>query len=147
MEHYVLIALHLMCATIFIGIVAFEVLILEGIRAYLPAQYMQRVELGIHTRAKKVMPWVVALLYITGFTMATHHFKQLNWAPFESSFGTILSIKIFFVLSVLTHFILAMKHSICGTMSSDRFRYTHLSVFIHMIIIVLLAKGMYYISW
>lgn len=147
MEDYLLIALHLMCATIFIGIVAFEVLILEGIRPYLPAQYMQRVETGIHTRAKKIMPWVVALLYITGFTMAIHHFKQLDWAPFESSFGIILSVKILFVMSVLVHFILAMKHSICGTMSSNRFRYTHLSVFLHMIVIVLLAKGMYHISW
>jgi hypothetical protein len=42
-----------MCATIFTGIVTFEVLILEGIRPHLPANYMERVEKGIHTRGKK----------------------------------------------------------------------------------------------
>jgi hypothetical protein len=40
-----------------------------------------------------------------------------------------------------------MKYSICGNMTSKRFKYTHLSVFIHMLAIIFLAKGMYYIHW
>ena len=147
MDSYILIVLHLMCATIFIGIVTFEVLILEGIRPHLPANYMERVEKGIHTRGKKVMPWVVVVLYTSGIIMAAQHFTRLNWSPLESSFGIILCIKILLVTSVLVLFVLAMKHSICGSMSSRRFRYTHLSVFLHMILIIVLAKGLYYLSW
>ena len=134
---------HLLCATIFIGIVAFEVLILEGIRPMLSESAMQNVEKGIHTRGKKIMPYVVTLLFITGIYMGFNYMQGMNWQPFESAFGLMLSAKILLALSVLVHFILAMKHSICGTMSSKRFKYTHLSVFTHMVLIVFLAKGMF----
>jgi hypothetical protein len=48
---------------------------------------------------------------------------------------------------VLVHFILAIGHAICGTMSSARLEYTHLSVFVHMILIVILAKAMFFVRW
>lgn len=146
MNSTALIIVHLLCATIFMGIVAFEVLILEGIRPHLPAKYMSLVEEGIHKRGRKVMPYVVATLFISGITMAVGYFRGMGWEPFSSSFGIFLSIKILLALSVLIHFILAMKHSICGSMTSLRFKVTHLSVFIHMIFIIILAKGMFYFT-
>lgn len=146
MSYGLLVSLHLLCAAIFIGIVAFEVLILEGIRPHLPAKTMSLVEQGIHLRGRKIMPWVVITLFVTGATMAFQHFSNLNWS-LTTSFATLLSVKILLALSVLVHFILAMKHSICGNMTSKRFKYTHLSVFFHMLAIILLAKGMFYISW
>ncbi|UXI03014.1 CopD family copper resistance protein [Photobacterium sp. TY1-4] len=139
-------SLHLLCASIFIGIVAFEVLILEGIRPYLPTKSMSLVEQGIHLRGRKIMPFVIATLFITGAMMGYQHFSPLP-SPFATSFSTLLTIKITLALSVLVHFILAMKYSICGNMTSKRFKYTHLSVFVHMLGIIILAKGMYYIQW
>lgn len=147
MLHGVLITIHLFCAAVFIGIVAFEVLILEGIRRHLPAQYMALVEEGIHQRGRRVMPWFVGLLFATGVAMAAVTYRAELAAPLTSSFGTLLALKIALAASVLVHFILAMKHAICGSMSSARFKYTHLSVFIHMVLIVILAKGMFYIRW
>lgn len=146
MNSTIILILHLLCATIFIGIVAFEVLILEGIRPHLPAKYMALVEEGIHTRGRKVMPWVVVTLFVTGIHMGVNYMRAMDWQPFNSSFGILLSIKILLAFSVLVHFILAMKHSICGNMTSKRFKYTHLSVFVHMIFIVILAKGMFHFS-
>lgn len=146
MSYGVLVGLHLLCGSIFIGIVAFEVLILEGIRPHLPARTMALVEQGIHLRGRKIMPWVVVTLFASGITMAYQHYSNIGW-PFDSSFGTLLALKILLALSVLVHFIIAMKHSICGDMTSKRFKYTHLSVFAHMLAIIFLAKGMYYIQW
>lgn len=146
MHYGILVSLHLLCASIFIGIVAFEVLILEGIRPYLPAKSMSLVEQGIHLRGRIIMPFVIATLFITGAMMGYQHLSPLS-SPFATSFSTLLTIKITLALSVLVHFILAMKHSICGNMTSKRFKYTHLSVFVHMLGIIFLAKGMYYIQW
>lgn len=147
MSHGLLVTVHLFCAAIFIGIVAFEVLILEGIRQHLPAQYMALVEEGIHRRGRRVMPWFVGLLFVSGIAMAGSTYREVLHAPFTSPFGTLLLLKILLATSVLVHFILAMKHAICGSMSSARFKYTHLSVFVHMVLIVILAKGMFYIRW
>jgi uncharacterized protein len=151
MFYGLLVTTHLFCATAFIGIVFFEVLILEGIRPYLPAQYMGLVEEGIHRRGRKIMPWFVGLLFLSGITMAgyAHSAAIINAIqhPFSQAFGTLLSLKIILALSVLTHFIIAMRKSICGNMSSKRFKYTHLSVFFHMILIVILAKAMFYVRW
>ncbi|MCP5367529.1 MAG: hypothetical protein H6907_00825 [Hyphomicrobiales bacterium] len=142
-----LLIVHLLCATLFFGIVAFEVLILEGIRPFLPAATMTLVEQGIHTRGRKVMPWVVGLLFASGIAMAVLHFDAMDWKVWHTSFGVLLTVKIALALSVLVHFLLALKHSICGSMTSKRFKYTHLSVFAHMVAILVLAKSLYGVGW
>lgn len=147
MLHGVLVTVHLLCAAVFIGIVAFEVLVLEGVRQHLPVSHMALVEEGIHRRGRRVMPWFVGLLFASGISMALHSYRDILMAPWTTPMGTLLVLKITLAASVLTHFILAMKHAICGTMSSKRFKYTHLSVFIHMVLIVFLAKGMFYLRW
>lgn len=57
---------HLFCAIAFIGVVFFEVFILEGVRDKLGPSVMPLVEQGIIARAKRVMPWFVAVLFISG---------------------------------------------------------------------------------
>lgn len=144
MEHGILLTLHLLCATLFIGIVAFEVLILESIRAHLPVGMMSLVEEGIHKRARKFMPYVVATLFLSGIGLLTRVYFNGWYPPFSSRFSTLLTIKILLALSVLVHFITAIRASVCGDMTSRRFKITHYSVFIHMVLIVLLAKGMFW---
>jgi hypothetical protein len=58
---------HLLCATGFIGVVFFEVFILEGMRPHLGAETMERVEAGLVKRARQIMPFVVGLLFLSGF--------------------------------------------------------------------------------
>jgi len=45
------------------------------------------------------------------------------------------------------HFVTAMRAGVTGCMESTRFQFTHLSVAIHMIFIVLLAKLMFVVHW
>ena len=142
MQYGILLIIHLLCAAVFIGIVAFEVLILEGIRRRLPASLMAEVEAGIHTRARRIMPWIIAALYLAGLGLASFHAHAIN---FSSAFGILLSLKILLALSVLIHFISAMKFSLCGQMNSRRFKRIHHSVFIHLLLIAVFAKAMFYI--
>ncbi|MGB6102507.1 MAG: hypothetical protein WBF88_01475 [Pusillimonas sp.] len=146
MSYPVLLTLHLFAALIFIGAVFFEVLILEGVRKHVPRDTMRTIEVAIATRARRLMPWVLLVLYSAGAAMAWHHRAALAH-PFSSSFGLLLTIKIVLALSVFGHFLTAMTLGRRGRLRSIHFKYIHLSVFCHMIAIVLLAKAMLYLHW
>ncbi|MEO6960134.1 MAG: hypothetical protein ABI228_04060 [Burkholderiaceae bacterium] len=146
MSHSILVTLHLFAAFIFVGTVFFEVLILEGVRKYVPHDVMRQMELGIGQRARKIMPWAVLVLYGAGIAMAWQYRAELAH-PFATTFGTLLTLKIALALSVLVHFVTAIKLSGTGKLKSRHFRYIHLSVFAHMIGIVFLAKAMFFLHW
>lgn len=146
MEYGIAHVIHLLCAAAFIGVVFFEVFILEGIRDQIGPSLMPQIEAGIIGRAKKIMPWVVATLFLTGIFLAYTHYANLA-EPFGNAFGVLLGIKILLALSVLVHFVTAIRSASNGCMTSKRFEFTHLSVIIHMFFIVVLAKAMFYVHW
>ena len=74
------------------------------------------------------------------------------WGYLRSSlvvavFATLLALKILLALSVLGHFLFTMLLFASGRMTARRSRIIHISVFCHVVLIVLLAKGMFFISW
>lgn len=146
MSYPILLVLHLFAALIFVGTVFFEVLILENVRHHVPREAMREVERGIGNRAKALMPWVLLVLYGAGIGMAWQHRAALE-QPLASSFGLLLSIKILLAISVFGHFVAAMRWRRRGELNGRRSRLLHLSVFVHMVAIVLLAKGMLYLHW
>ncbi|MDR3453580.1 MAG: hypothetical protein P4L96_12410 [Rhodoferax sp.] len=146
MSYPIFLTLHLFAALIFVGTVFFEVLILESVRKHLPGDVMRQVERAIGNRARRLMPWVLLVLYGAGISMAWQHRVALAH-PLASSFSLLLTLKIVLALSVLGHFITAMVSIKRGTMHAKRSRFIHLSIFFHMIAIVLLAKGMFYLHW
>lgn len=146
MHYHLAHVVHLMCAILFIGVVFFEVILLEGVRTKLPPAVMAAFEAALIGRAKRIMPYVVALLFITGLAMAFVHRHALA-APLNSAFGTLLGLKIILAFSVLVHFVTAIRSATNGCMTSTRFERTHLSVAIHMAVIVVLAKAAFFVSW
>lgn len=146
MSYFVLLTLHLFAAITFAGAVFFEVLILEGIRKPVGREIMRTVEISIGARARRLMPFVMLVLYGAGIAMASQYRDDLAH-PFSSSFALMLSIKIVLALSVLAHFITALTLSGTGRLKSRHFRLIHLSVFCHVVLIVLLAKAMIYVRW
>ena len=145
MNHSLLITLHLFAAIMFVGTVFFEVLILEGIRKTVGRDTMRTVEIAIGKRARRIMPFVILVLYLAGAGMAWQYRDALAH-PFDSTFATLLWLKIILALSVLAHFITAMTLSGTGKLRSVHFRYIHLSVFTHVVLIVFLAKAMFYLG-
>ncbi|MBX6329725.1 MAG: hypothetical protein IRY89_14245 [Pseudolabrys sp.] len=146
MEHFTLVTLHLFAAIMFVGTVFFEVLILEGIRKPVGREMMRTVELAIARRARRLMPFVILVLYGAGIGMAWQYRGALAH-PLASSFALLLLIKIVLALSVLAHFITAMTLGRAGKLKSRHFRIIHISVFCHVVLIVFLAKAMFYLSW
>lgn len=144
MPYPLLHVLHLLSAILFIGVVFFEVVLLEGVRKHLGDALMEQVETGLVNRARKVMPYVVGLLFLTGIGMFLTYADGLAW---RDSFTLLLGLKILLALSVLVHFVTALRAQAQGCMSSRRFQITHLSVGAHMLVIVVLAKSMFYVSW
>jgi hypothetical protein len=146
MGHFVLVTLHLFAAIMFVGTVFFEVLVLEGIRKPVGRETMRTVEMAIGRRARRLMPFVMVTLYGAGILMAWQYRDELVH-PFASSFATLLSIKIVLAFSVLAHFIAAMTLGTRGKLKAQHFRLIHVSVFCHVVVIVFLAKAMFYIAW
>ncbi|WP_292976775.1 hypothetical protein [Nitrosomonas sp.] len=146
MNYGLLITLHLLAAIAFAGTVFFEVIMLEGIRKHLPREIMREVERAIGNRAVRIMPWVLLILYSAGIAMAWQHQAALA-QPLTSSFGLLLSIKIILAISVFGHFVSAMILRKRGLLNSRRSKRLHLSVFFHVLVIVILAKAMFYLHW
>jgi hypothetical protein len=146
MSHFALLTLHLFAAIMFVGTVFFEVLILEGIRKPVGRETMRSVESAIGQRARRVMPFVIVVLYSAGIGMAWQY-RSVLVHPLDSSFATLLSIKIILAISVLVHFITAVTLGARGKLKSRQVRFIHASVFCHVILIVFLAKAMFYVTW
>lgn len=146
MSYPILITLHLFAGVTFIGVVFFEVLFLESIRKTIATDAMQQLQQAITTRARKIMPYVLATLFLSGLAMAHSHFPHFS-GLMSSSFGQLLSLKMLLAFSVLMHFFTAMYLSKNKKMSCSRFKYIHLSVFCHQVVIIFLAKNMFYIQW
>lgn len=142
----ILLILHLFGALVFVGAVFFEVLILESVRRHVPDRTMRAIEAGIGRRARQIMPWVLAVLYGSGIAMAWHY-RLLLAQPFGSPFAFMLTLKIALALSVFGHFLVAMRLRGAGRLVSATFRRIHVSVFCHMVGIVLLAKLMFHLRW
>ncbi len=146
MTHFALVTLHLFAAIMFVGTVFFEVLILESIREPVGREVMRTIELAIARRAKRFMPFVMLVLFGAGIGMAWQYRSALAH-PLASSFALLLWIKIVLATSVLAHFITAMTLSGTGKLKSRHFQIIHLSVFCHVVLIVCLAKAMFYLNW
>ncbi|AZD80134.1 CopD family copper resistance protein [Pseudomonas chlororaphis] len=147
MIYPLLLSLHLFAALVFIGTVFFEVLFLEHIRKQLPAKLMVLLEQGIAQRARQLMPWVLLALFGAGLGMVWVRYLPVLAAPLASSFGTLLLLKIVLAASVLGHFLVAMLLFRSGRMNARYSRFIHHSLFGHMLLIVLLAKAMFYLNW
>lgn len=145
MDYFTLLVLHLFAAILFVGTVFFEVLMLEGIRRHVPREAMRAVESAIGRRARRLMPFAIIILYGAGLGMAWRYHTVLA-QPFESTLGTLLSLKILLALSVLAHFIYAVRLGAQGRLKSRQSRLIHLSVFAHVVAIVFLAKAMFYLG-
>ena len=146
MAYPLLLTAHLFAALMFIGTVFFEVLMLERVRRLVPEDTMRTMERAIGTVARQLMPWVILVLFTAGIGMAWFH-RQALAAPWENSFALLLWLKIILATSVFGHFVTAMVLMRTGRMRARHSQRIHYSVFVHVVLIVLLAKGMFFLHW
>ncbi|MCP2040835.1 hypothetical protein L1281_001425 [Neisseria sp. HSC-16F19] len=136
---------HLLCAVIFVGGVFFEMLVLSVLHTRAVSREARReVEPALSRRLRRVMPWVILLLFGSGLMML-HRYAPLFAQPF-TAFTWQLGVKIALALSILVHFITAVTKMRRNTLTAAGSRYIHTAVLIQATLIVLLAKTMFYLS-
>jgi hypothetical protein len=134
--------LHLSCAIVFIGAVAFEVLVLESLHGQFEPALMRRIEQAVMARARRFMPWVVGLLFLSGF--ALFDIRCDGFACVGSRFGWLLLAKVTLAFLVLAVFARTVLASARGGLDPCSVRHTHQIILALMAGIVVLAKLMFY---
>ena len=135
-----IVLLHLACAILFVGAVTFEVLVLEGLHRQFDVVTMQRIEQAVMARVRRFMPFVVLLLFLSGFALFDVNCNGLQCVG--SRFGNWLLLKVVLAFGVLGVFVSAVLASRRGKMDICRFRNTHRLVLVMMVGIVFIAKTM-----
>lgn len=138
-----IVLLHLSCAIVFVGAVAFEVLVLESLHTRFDAATMQRLQQAVMARARRFMPVVVTLLFVSGGVLFDLRCNGLTCVG--TRFGTLLLLKVALAFGVLGVFMSALLAERGGRMDACRFRSTHRVVLGLMIAIVFLAKMMFHL--
>lgn len=139
--------IHLYCAIAFVGGVIFEALILSALHSPAVSRDARReVERAISRRAVRVMPFVVAGVFLSGLAMV-HRYLDVLRNPLASAFGMQLLIKILLAFSILAHFLIAVSKMRRNTLTVAWSKYIHAAVLIQMLAIVFLAKSMFYIHF
>ena len=95
---------------------------------------------------RAVVPWAVLVLYLAGLGMAWQYRAALA-SPSGSPLGLLLSIKIALAASVLAHVVTALAMAKRKRLTGELQRRLHISVFCHMVAIVVLAKAMFHLAW
>lgn len=135
--------LHLACAIIFVGAVAFEVIVLESLHKHFDLATVQRIEQLVMARVRTYMPVVVLLLFVCGGLLFDIRCGGISCVG--SRFGNWLLLKVLLAFGVLGVFVNAMWAMRRGRMDVCRFRHTHRVVLALMVGIVFLAKAMFYL--
>ena len=138
-----LLVTHLLAATAFIGTLFFEVFIWHSARLQLVSGAQSTADQAIAVRSRKVLHGVVLLLYGAGIGLAWQHRGVLS-QPLASSFGTLLSLKIVLALSIIGHYLLLAYWLKSARLTSTRASWIRRSILGHMLLIVILAKAMFY---
>lgn len=143
MMYGVLLVTHLLAAIAFIGTLFFEVCIWHSARRSLAQGARDAADQAIAQRSRRVLHGVVLLLYGAGIGLAWQHRGALS-QPLDSSFGLLLSLKILLALSIIGHYLLLAYWLKRGRLNPARACWLRRSILGHMLVIVVLAKGMFY---
>ena len=138
-----LLVTHLLAAIAFIGTLFFEVVIWHRAREQLTDTAQSTADQAIAVRSRKVLHGVVVLLYGAGIALAWQHRGVLS-QPLASSFGTLLSLKIVLALSIIGHYLLLAYWLKSARLTVSRASWIRRSILGHMVLIVMLAKAMFY---
>ena len=138
-----LLVTHLLAAIAFIGTLFFEVVIWHRARQQLAYTAQTTADQAIAVRSRKVLHGVVLLLYGAGISLACQHRGVLS-QPLASSFGTLLSLKIVLALSIIGHYFLLAYWLKSARLTTTRASWIRRSILGHMVLIVILAKAMFY---
>lgn len=137
---------HLLAAIAFVGVVFFQLVILARVKTQLDSSALPALEHALSVRTRAVLHWVVVLLYGAGIGLAWQYRHVLS-EPLSSSFAIILTLKISLAVAVFVSYGALAMLLRSGRMTPALYQTLHWAVLVQMLVIVLLAKAMFYLHW
>jgi len=106
MEHQIIVLVHLVCAVLFAGAIALEVLVLEPVRKLIGEALFRRVEFHMFRRIRRVYPLAVIPLYATGGYLYFDYVERFGGVGvfIHTHFGQLLTLKLVLALGLLSIF-------------------------------------------
>lgn len=136
---------HIFCAIIFLGYVFFDVVIFSRLKSVLKDDY-ERVKIAITSKAIKIMPICVLLLFLSGGMMMSNWVGSKVGGYFDTTLQQMLMTKAYLALVIGIGVIYSLSCRAFG-LTPIKFmkQHFHKVVLVLGFIIVLLAKLMFYI--
>ncbi len=139
-----LLVIHLFCAIIFVGYLFFDVIIYPNVKKMLGDEIDKKVSSAIQKKARKIMPFCVLLLLLTGGMMLSRYIGG-DIGYLNSKLQILLLIKtglasiifLFVAISLSCAFVFKCKNPVGNII--------HPVAFTLAIFIVIIAKLMFYI--
>ncbi|MDL0089746.1 copper resistance protein CopD [Campylobacter gastrosuis] len=134
---------HIFCAIIFVGYLFFDVVIFSRLKNVLKDDF-ERVKMAITSRAIKIMPVCLLLLFLSGGMMISTWVGSKNGGYFSTPLQTLLMIKVLLALIILTGVIYSLSCRFLGKKPANFVKENlHVIALIFGFFIVLFAKLMF----
>ena len=142
MEYTVVLIVHLLCATIFLGFVFADLFILPSMKKVLDEQEYQKVMGVISARAKMFFPLSLLVLILSGGYMFA---KYINFelGIFNSSLQLLLVLKVLLALAIAFGVVYSLVSKLFKKTPHSIMKHFHKFVLVSGLLIVILAKSMF----
>lgn len=136
--------LHLLCAIAFIGFVFADVIILPVMQKVLKEEDLQKVKQVISNRARKIFPLSLLLLVLTGGFMFSKYINS-NVGFFETQMQELLWVKFALAMLIVSGVVYSLSCKVLKKQPASIMVHFHKFVLVLGLIIVILAKVMFFV--
>lgn len=161
MEQQIIVLIHLICAALFVGAIALEVIVLEPVKKYIGEENFQKTEFYLFRRIKRTYWPAIIALYSSGFYMYAEYLESFGGfeALIETDFGKLLTLKLVIALALLVIFAMSpfffmkkqknpLKHFFVITgdwkdFRVDRFELIHYMALTFGLLLIILGKAIW----
>lgn len=139
----IVLIVHLLAAIIFLGFVFADVMVLGVLKNDFGKEHFQEIKQSISTRARKIFPFTVLTLVLSGGFMMSRYINS-ELGAFNTSLQFLLLIKIFIALLIASGIVYSLVARVLGKQPNQHFsKHFHKYVLVLGLCIVVLAKVMF----
>ena len=142
MSYTIILTLHLFCAIIFIGFVFADIFVLPVMKKVLDQESLEKVNLFIGNRARKIFPISLLILVLSGGFMLSK-FVNSTLGAFNTPLQVLLMIKVFLAFFIVCGVIYSLSMKLLKKQPHPIMKNFHKFVLVNGFLIVILAKFMF----
>lgn len=133
---------HLFCAIIFIGFVFADVIVFPVILKGYPKEEFEKIKALVSSRAVKIFPASLLLLFLTGGYMFSKHINS-EAGFFSTSLQQLLWLKFILAMLIISGVVYSLSCKVRKVAPNEKMKHFHKFVLVMGIFIIILAKAMF----